>query len=158
MTSDFNWEFRGTDMGLLVFMSTIHYSALNPWFPKLVVLQHCAIFKNYLGSGWYRDGREQYNLLMFLLHCLTDAPEAGTPELLRMAMICLDDENRIALQSLLHFLNSLASRSSINQVHIALFITGFYLTCLHYHQKKEVQCLLSKAHNHSGLMRILTHN
>ncbi|KAM3184757.1 hypothetical protein ACTXT7_007708 [Hymenolepis weldensis] len=44
-----------------------------------------------------------------------DAPEACSIDLLRLAMVSLPDENRIALQSLLHFLYALSLRCSLTQ-------------------------------------------
>ncbi|VDD76175.1 unnamed protein product [Mesocestoides corti] len=51
-----------------------------------------------------------------LINIFHHAPQACTIDLLRLAMISLPDENRIALQSLLYFLHALANRSSLTQM------------------------------------------
>ncbi|VDK69537.1 unnamed protein product [Dibothriocephalus latus] len=50
-----------------------------------------------------------------LIHIYSHSKEANL-SLLRWAVISLPDENRIALQSLLYFLNGLANRSSVTQM------------------------------------------
>ncbi|VDL40554.1 unnamed protein product [Hymenolepis diminuta] len=52
-----------------------------------------------------------------LINIFHHAPEACSIDLLRLAMVSLPDENRIALQSLLHFLYALSLRCSLTQIH-----------------------------------------
>ncbi|VDO03041.1 unnamed protein product [Rodentolepis nana] len=51
-----------------------------------------------------------------LINIFHHAPEVCSIDLLRLAMVSLPDENRIALQSLLHFLYALSLRSSLTQM------------------------------------------